>query len=691
MKLKKLLAAVLVAVMALTVAPLAASAAVTPIPTDRYISVTVGGKTVSTTAWNNGTGCDGTASSPFIASIDLTYASAQSGISFAYSSVPSGSSLTVSGNDASITNPATSGLWIDQMFSTKAGGTSSVLTFAVTNASAQTTYYALTVRIGAEPSYTITIGGGNGAGTASVSGGTPWNILNNVKENDKVTISAPSTNKSGYPFSYWQFNNSVKTAEASVDEKGNAVSSDTWVTKNGGEAVGNPDLDIYMPAGNVTATAYYTDGKTFTGSGSSNNNNVSGNGTVPVYFSGTTYDGLTYMNAGDSMTLYASNYYNYANTSYANVNWTVTPSGAGSFSNYNSPTTTFYLNTNYYGTVYVYAYGGQHSVTINSVTGGSAATNKSTANTGEEVILTASASGSTSGYDYSDPYYPLYGYGYGYQTYYYTFSSWSFSTAVTYASGYSATSNPTRIIMPNANLTVTPNFTYSSSGNAYNPYYPGMYYPTTGGSSSSTSTTYTSGGASSTIVSGGVIAGVNASGSLNSTSTVNAIEAGIQRGLLTGSTITVTLPEETTAISKATMEKLLRAAGGKSLRIKMDTDYGTIVIPVTSAKQIRTGITGNNSTIRSAVALFEKTYGNDDVTGVQTTQASTFGFSATYRFDAGAVGVAADYGDRVYVAIYNPSTKKFSRKTVTVNASGEIAFASSYSGVILFSTEPFTK
>jgi hypothetical protein len=139
------------------------------------------------------------------------------------------------------------------------------------------------------------------------------------------------------------------------------------------------------------------------------------------------------------------------------------------------------------------------------------------------------------------------------------------------------------------------------------------------------------------------------------------------------------------------MQKLITAAGNKDLRIQIQSTYGTILLPMSSARQVMTKITGSSAAITNAIAKFKKAYGNTDIVGIQTTQNSTYGVSATYRISADAIGLGADYGDKVYVVIYNPSKRTFSRKTVTVNAKGDIAFASSASGVILFSSYPFSK
>jgi hypothetical protein len=153
--------------------------------------------------------------------------------------------------------------------------------------------------------------------------------------------------------------------------------------------------------------------------------------------------------------------------------------------------------------------------------------------------------------------------------------------------------------------------------------------------------------------------------------------------------VVVSLPEDVTAISKSAMTTLLRTAGDLELRIRINSVYGTILIPVTSAKQIMTGVTQRGNELTAAVNLFRNAYGNSDIAAIQTAQDATYGFSATYRISADAIGLDADYNDRVYIAIYNPDTGKFSRKNVKVNSAGQIAFASSKSGILLFSTQQF--
>jgi hypothetical protein len=216
--------------------------------------------------------------------------------------------------------------------------------------------------------------------------------------------------------------------------------------------------------------------------------------------------------------------------------------------------------------------------------------------------------------------------------------------------------------------------------------------PTSNNTNTTTAGTFTVGGITSTTnrSTGVVTPGLNASGSLNSASAAKAVAYAVSRGLADTS-VTISLKSGTTVISKAAMQTLLNNADGLPLNIQINSAYGTITVPVSSARQIWTEVRSNTNAVASAKTTFAKAYGNKDIVGIQTAQASTFGSSATYRIDADSIGLSAYYGDTVYVAIYNPTTRLFTRKTVQVNSAGQIAFKSSYSGILLFSETPFTK
>jgi hypothetical protein len=56
-----------------------------------------------------------------------------------------------------------------------------------------------------------------------------------------------------------------------------------------------------------------------------------------------------------------------------------------------------------------------------------------------------------------------------------------------------------------------------------------------------------------------------------------------------------------------------------------------------------------------------------------------------------AIGFAAEPGDIVYVAIFNPETGKFDEVRGSVGESGFITFNTSVSGVVVISATSFTQ
>jgi hypothetical protein len=500
-------------------------------------------------------------------------------------------------------------------------------------------------------------------------------------ENDLIKLKAPSTGNianEGEGFASWRFSTAV---EISTGTDYYADSSETIALKTDGskkytEVFGSGnDLEIIMPKGPLTITAYDTDGVAY-GSNTPGSSSTNTNGQYLVTSYGTSF-GTQYVRPGTQvyMTPTVTEDFQYFSVS-----------GVPNMSQWSNTYLSFTMPENNV-TIYTNNYN-ESTVTATTNGYGSASASTSTANSREIVTFTASSSSTSSTSSVlNDPYYYFYGGNLGtssyyYPTYTYTFVDWSFNRSVDYVSGYSSTSNPTKVYMTTNDLVGTANFTYSMSG------YP--YYPTTP-STNNTTNSYTNNGATATINSstGVVTAGINSSGSVNSTATNNALKAAINRKLIDGAA-TVVVPSTSTGLSKSTVQKLITAAGSKGLRIQIQGSFGTITVPVSTARQINTRVLSSSNALTSAKATFKRVFGNTDIVGIQTSQASTFGSSATYRISADAIGLGVDYGDTAYVAIYNPETGKYSKKTVMVNANGQIAFASSYSGIFLFSAKPFS-
>ncbi|MDR0903066.1 MAG: hypothetical protein LBM59_00350 [Ruminococcus sp.] len=753
MKLKKLFAALVAGVIALTMAPIAASAAVTP--ETLLSSVTIGGAAVTL----NQASTDGSALTPFTGSVTVPYSTVNAGNIILRYTQPPLATVTIGTSTSALSTSFTNGSVIDSLLPNKVSDATNVFYIRVQNSGVDN-YYAISVRNGTAPTNTVTfLGGGVGLqGGAAMNVNDIYGQYNNpisAVAGDRIRLQVPTgTNVNGKAFASWKFSPALTP----------------WT---GGAAVSTSvagGFEFRMPASSVSITAIFTDGTTYNGTGgsstgttgpnaqgqyyltlrgattssrwvdpystvyiypltttgfsywiapssvtlgalytqasnsfvmprsdvtiSANNYNSTGTYTVTVY-GGTQSPSKSYYNVGERVDIYSSYistygydrwYSNQSNTStflqngiYSASNWFYMPAGNVILS-YRESDIDYNTGTNL--------------ITVRTNGVGSASSDYNYVADGRTVRLSATTSytgtSTSPGYYYNDPYYLLYGtggtYGYNYG-YTYAFSGWSISGSYTYNSGYSSTSNPTYVTVY-SDITATANF----STTAVTPITPITPTVPTTPSTNTNANTYTNNGATATInTSTGVItAGVNSSGTLNSAATSSAVSSAVKRGL-TDSNVTVNVPTAATAISKSAMQKLLTAAGSKNLRIQLQSTYGTILLPVSSARQIMTKVSTNSTAITNAIAKFRKAYGNTDIVGIQTSQSGSYGVSATYRISADAIGLGADYGDKVYIAIYNPTKGTFQRKTVTINAKGEIAFASSASGVILFSSYPFAK
>jgi uncharacterized repeat protein (TIGR02543 family) len=210
----------------------------------------------------------------------------------------------------------------------------------------------------------------------------------------------------------------------------------------------------------------------------------------------------------------------------------------------------------------------------------------------------------------------------------------------------------------------------------------------------------TSGNAVAVITTdGAVIAGANATGSMNSTSTVAALTAAAASAEL-GDEVKIAAGDDVSVISAATINKLLAAAeeaGVDAVIAAAATDetgaeIGEIDIPITgnTKTSIKTGLILEDETIDAAVAEREKLSGNTVLASFKTEQKTSFGTKVTFSFDTETLGLdgAAD-GDTYYVAI-----KRGDGKTVQVKATiveGKLVFTTASAGVMMISNEKFTK
>jgi hypothetical protein len=153
---------------------------------------------------------------------------------------------------------------------------------------------------------------------------------------------------------------------------------------------------------------------------------------------------------------------------------------------------------------------------------------------------------------------------------------------------------------------------------------------------------------------GNVIAGANNTQSLNSASTISALETAaeeIQVEITDDSEtetplITIIAGQEVTAVSDNTIEKIITVQNdyGIVTRIQKsqyseDENEQTreliyrITIPAleTNVRDIRLGAEFSTAVVEASIIAFKKTFGNTDCAGFALTQKETFGTEATIQ------------------------------------------------------------
>lgn len=197
-----------------------------------------------------------------------------------------------------------------------------------------------------------------------------------------------------------------------------------------------------------------------------------------------------------------------------------------------------------------------------------------------------------------------------------------------------------------------------------------------------------------------VIAGANASGSMNSASTVSALYGLIADADKDTVKIEIEAGGDIGAISLSTFKKLAEAEQKSGVDVcitatlidETGTAKGLIDIPITAEMKssIRTGISLSSESTKTAVSDIEAFTGNKVLASFATAQKSSFGTKVTFTFDKGILGLDnLTHGQTVYVAITGADG-------VTVQVKGVvdytvISFTTSRGGVFMFSDESFVK
>jgi hypothetical protein len=198
-----------------------------------------------------------------------------------------------------------------------------------------------------------------------------------------------------------------------------------------------------------------------------------------------------------------------------------------------------------------------------------------------------------------------------------------------------------------------------------------------------------------------VIAGSNPSHTLNSASTVKAIEAAGADDLV--AEVTVVLGNDTEAISRSAMEKIAEASSETGVTsIIQKNQYNeseehpneliyriTLNAVIEGAKDIVLTADFNSAVVEASKTAFEKTFGFEDLSSFALNQKDNFGQSARIQVKASAIGFEANPGDIVYVAIFNPETGEFVQVEGKMGESGFITFHTELSGVVVMSLSSF--
>jgi hypothetical protein len=228
--------------------------------------------------------------------------------------------------------------------------------------------------------------------------------------------------------------------------------------------------------------------------------------------------------------------------------------------------------------------------------------------------------------------------------------------------------------------------------------------------STSAATVIAAGEASEVITSGNavavvttdnaVIAGANASGSMNSASTVAALTAAAANLEADETEVVIAAGEDVTVVSAATIRKLAAAAEEAGVTATLTAaatdetgaEVATIDIPLSAKTKtsIKTGLILEDESIDAAVASLEASSGNTVLASIKTEQKTSFGVKVAFSFDTAALGLDdAAEGDTYYVAI-----KRGDGKTVQVKATivdGKLVFETASAGVMMISDKSFTK
>jgi hypothetical protein len=196
-----------------------------------------------------------------------------------------------------------------------------------------------------------------------------------------------------------------------------------------------------------------------------------------------------------------------------------------------------------------------------------------------------------------------------------------------------------------------------------------------------------------------VIAGANASGSMNSASTLKALNAAASDAV-DGATITIETGTDVTAISASTLQKIAAAAEAAGVEAVISATaadetgapLAIIDIPLTGAlkNSIKTGISLTDESIDTAVAKLETQTGVKPLVSFATEQKTSFGTPVTFTFAAETLGLdAAAEGTPIYIAITRADGTIVQVEGII--SGGKLTFTATSAGVYSISDKSFVK
>jgi hypothetical protein len=195
-----------------------------------------------------------------------------------------------------------------------------------------------------------------------------------------------------------------------------------------------------------------------------------------------------------------------------------------------------------------------------------------------------------------------------------------------------------------------------------------------------------------------VIAGANSDGSLNSASTVAALESAINDMAEEDFTVTVKVGADVTGISAKAMQKLADAAEAKGVEVKVQAQatntitgesVGAIQVPVStdSKKAVSTGIILEDSDIDDAIEELTEQFSQPILGAFKTEQKQSFGAKVTVAVKASSLGIEVEDGTILYAAIKTQDGGVYQVKCLVYK--GAINFKTTRAGVVMFSDKPF--